>query len=97
MCRIVRAEMNVPIIMLTARDDEIDRVIGLEMGADDYMSKPFSMRELMARMKAQLRRVRLIREEMEVKDDLPGEIIRFDNLILDLTRREVRLEVASSR
>jgi DNA-binding response OmpR family regulator len=91
-CRIIRQEMNVPIIMLTARDDEIDRVIGLEMGADDYMSKPFSMRELMARVKAQLRRVRLIREEMEVKDDLPGEIIRFDTLILDLTRREVRLE-----
>jgi DNA-binding response OmpR family regulator len=84
--------MNVPIIMLTARDDEIDRVIGLEMGADDYMSKPFSMRELMARVKAQLRRVRLIRQEMEVKDDLPGEIIKFNNLSLDLTRREVSLE-----
>jgi DNA-binding response OmpR family regulator len=91
-CRIVRAEMNVPIIMLTARDDEIDRVIGLEMGADDYMSKPFSMRELMARVKAQLRRVRLIREEMEVKDDLPGEIIICGNLSLDLIRREVKLE-----
>jgi DNA-binding response OmpR family regulator len=91
-CRILRQEMNVPIIMLTARDDEIDRVIGLEMGADDYMSKPFSMRELMARVKAQLRRVRLIREEMEVKDDLPSEIIKFNNLSLDLTRREVRLE-----
>ena len=91
-CRIIRQEMNVPIIMLTARDDEIDRVIGLEMGADDYMAKPFSMRELMARVKAQLRRVRLIREEMEVKDELPTEIIRFDDLILDLTRREVRLE-----
>ena len=91
-CRIVRAEMNVPIIMLTARDDEIDRVIGLEMGADDYMSKPFSMRELMARVKAQLRRVRLIREEMEVKEDLPSEIIKMNNLSLDLTRREVRLE-----
>jgi DNA-binding response OmpR family regulator len=91
-CRILRQEMNVPIIMLTARDDEIDRVIGLEMGADDYMSKPFSMRELMARVKAQLRRVRLIREEMEVKDDLPSEIIQFNNLSLDLTRREVRLE-----
>jgi DNA-binding response OmpR family regulator len=90
-CRIVRAEMSVPIIMLTARDDEIDRVIGLEMGADDYMSKPFSMRELMARVKAQLRRVRLVREEMEVKDEQPSEIIKLDNLSLDLTRREVRL------
>jgi DNA-binding response OmpR family regulator len=91
-CRILRQEMNVPIIMLTARDDEIDRVIGLEMGADDYMSKPFSMRELMARVKAQLRRVRLIREEMEVKEEPPGEIIQFSNLSLDLTRREVRFE-----
>jgi len=91
-CRILRQEMNVPIIMLTARDDEIDRVIGLEMGADDYMSKPFSMRELMARVKAQLRRVRLIREEMDVKDDLPSEIIKFNNLSLDLTRHEVRID-----
>ena len=90
-CRILRQEMNVPIIMLTARDDEIDRVIGLEMGADDYMSKPFSMRELMARVKAQLRRVRLIREEMEDKDTTPNEIIQFSDLSLDLTRREIRL------
>jgi DNA-binding response OmpR family regulator len=57
--------MSVPIVMLTARDDEIDKVVGLEMGADDYVTKPFSMRELMARVKAQLRRVRLIREEVE--------------------------------
>ena len=57
--------------MLTARDDEIDRVIGLEMGADDYMTKPFSMREFLARVKAQLRRVRLIREEMDSGDILP--------------------------
>jgi DNA-binding response OmpR family regulator len=60
-CRILRQEMNTPILMLTARDDEIDRVIGLEMGADDYLTKPFSMREFLARVKAQLRRVRLIR------------------------------------
>jgi DNA-binding response OmpR family regulator len=55
-CRILRQEMNTPILILTARDDEIDRVIGLELGADDYMSKPFSMREFLARVKAQLRR-----------------------------------------
>src|SRR3990172_4727744 len=53
-CRILRQEMNVPILMLTARDDEIDRVIGLEMGADDYITKPFSMRELMAPAQAQI-------------------------------------------
>jgi DNA-binding response OmpR family regulator len=91
-CRILRQDMNTPIIMLTARADEIDRVIGLEMGADDYITKPFSMRELLARVKAQLRRVRLIREEIDTQDILPREIIRFGNLTLDLTRREVLVE-----
>ena len=63
-CRNLRREMTTPILMLTARDDEIDRVVGLEVGADDYLTKPFSMRELMARVKAQLRRSRLLREEL---------------------------------
>ena len=62
-CRILRQEANIPVLMLTARDDEIDRVVGLEVGADDYLAKPFSMRELIARIKALLRRVRLMREE----------------------------------
>jgi DNA-binding response OmpR family regulator len=62
-CRRLRAAMNVPILMLTARENEIDRVVGLEMGADDYIIKPFHMRELVARIKAQLRRIRMIREE----------------------------------
>ena len=62
--RILRQEMNVPILMLTARDEEIDRVIGLELGADDYITKPFSMREFMARVKAQLRRIKLIKQEL---------------------------------
>ncbi len=56
-CRIVRRESSLPIIMLTAKDGEIDKVVGLELGADDYVSKPFSLRELMARIRAQLRRV----------------------------------------
>ncbi|MCD4753781.1 MAG: response regulator, partial [Anaerolineaceae bacterium] len=64
-CRIVRQEMNLPIIILTARSSEIDRVLGLEMGADDYIVKPFSMRELLSRVKAQLRRVKMVRNEME--------------------------------
>ena len=63
-CKILRKEMTVPILMLTARDDEIDRVVGLEVGADDYLTKPFSMRELMARVKAQLRRAGMMQEEM---------------------------------
>ncbi len=62
-CRVLRQEMNVPILMLTARTDEVDKIVGLEVGADDYMTKPFSMRELTARVKALLRRVRLMREE----------------------------------
>lgn len=94
-CRILRQEMNTPMLMLTARDDEIDRVVGLEVGADDYMTKPFSMRELLARVKAMLRRVRMMREEINASTAAPSavtaETIVFGNLTLDLTRREVRL------
>jgi DNA-binding response OmpR family regulator len=89
-CRILRQEMNTPILMLTARDDEIDRVVGLEVGADDYMTKPFSMRELMARVKAMLRRVRLIRQEVQVVEP-PSEQLKFGNLTIDLKRREANL------
>jgi DNA-binding response OmpR family regulator len=91
-CRILRQETSVPILMLTARDDEIDRVIGLEMGADDYIPKPFSMREFLARVKAHLRRMRLIREEMSEQPASFTEQLQFGNLNLDLTRREVKLE-----
>jgi DNA-binding response OmpR family regulator len=90
-CRILRKEMNMPILMLTARDDEIDRVIGLEMGADDYMTKPFSMREFLARVKAHLRRERLLREEMNSEIEPAREMLTFSNLIIDLTRREALL------
>ena len=91
--RILRREMIVPILMLTARDDEIDRVVGLEVGADDYLTKPFSMRELMARVKAQLRRTRLLEEELA--KSAPGnkhETLKFGNLIIDSTRREMTLD-----
>jgi len=93
-CRILRREMAVPILMLTARDDEIDRVVGLEIGADDYITKPFSMRELMARVKAHLRRQRLLQEEVAISVPQPedSKIIQLGNLTLDLTRREVRLD-----
>ena len=91
--RILRREMNVPIIMLTARDDEIDRVVGLEMGADDYLTKPFSMRELMARVKAQLRRSRLHKEELEnyTEKTSPQEMLTFGELTINITRHEVTL------
>jgi DNA-binding response OmpR family regulator len=92
-CRILRKEMTTPILMLTARDDEIDRVVGLEVGADDYLTKPYSMRELMARVKAQLRRSRLLREEFGKAAAAEGkhEKLTFGNLVVNLTRREVTL------
>jgi len=92
-CRKIRAEKNTPILMLTARDDEIDRIVGLEVGADDYMSKPFSMRELLARVKAMLRRVRLMQEETTPAPVEPPskEIMAFGDLVIDSIRREVRL------
>jgi DNA-binding response OmpR family regulator len=92
-CRILRREMTVPILMLTARDDEIDKVVGLEVGADDYLTKPFSMRELLARVKALLRRVRLIREQMAspASSAAPEEKLTFGNLVIDLTRRDMQV------
>ena len=98
-CRILRQQMTTPVLMLTARDDEIDRVVGLEVGADDYMTTPFSMRELLARVKAMLRRVRLVREEISnaapppppPPPPPPTSLIINDNLTLDMVRREVRL------
>src|SRR5512146_1024922 len=90
-CRILRKEMTTPILMLTARDDEIDRVVGLEVGADDYLTKPFSMRELMARVKAQLRRSRMLRNELGKSAETKQEKLTFENLIINLTRREVIL------
>ena len=92
--RILRKEMTTPILMLTARDDEIDRVVGLEMGADDYLTKPFSMRELMARVKAQLRRSRILREELAKVEPAQKqqEKLKFGNLVINLTRREVTLD-----
>jgi DNA-binding response OmpR family regulator len=97
-CRILRNEMSVPILMLTARDDEIDRVIGLEMGADDYLTKPFSMREFLARVKAHLRRVRMDQESNRMDQENSGSqaaesnrLLQFGNLTMDLNRHEVRL------
>jgi DNA-binding response OmpR family regulator len=95
-CRILRQETAVPILMLTARVDEVDRVVGLEMGADDYLIKPFSMREFLARVKALLRRVRLIREEVaEERGGRQGDRLDFDDLVIDLERHEVLLDGAS--
>jgi DNA-binding response OmpR family regulator len=90
-CRILRRESSVPILMLTARADEVDRVVGLEMGADDYLVKPFSMRELLARVKAQLRRVRLLRDEFSDSGEEVGpDRLTYRDLTIDLGRHEAR-------
>jgi len=91
--RILRQETNIPIIILTARDEVIDRVVGLEIGADDYLTKPFSMRELIARVKVQLRHARLLQahKEQPESSEEKGNIHIFDNLVIDETRHEVTL------
>jgi len=81
-CRILRKEINVPILMLTAKDDETDKVVGLEIGADDYMTKPFSMRELMARVRAMLRRSKMVATSSPAT--LP--LIKIGVLELDIAR-----------
>jgi len=88
--RTLRKESNVPILMLTARDDEIDRVLGLELGADDYLTKPFSMRELLARVKAMLRRVQM--EHNDAQASSAVQQLVSGNLAIDETRHEVTLD-----
>jgi two-component system OmpR family response regulator len=87
LCRNVRARSNVPIIMLTAKGDEVDRVIGLEMGADDYLPKPFGSRELVARIKAVLRRSR--EDATSTGGVEQPKVYRFDRWRLDTSRREL--------
>jgi len=83
-CRILRRETAVPILMLTARDSEVDKVVGLELGADDYVTKPFSMREVMARVRALLRRA-------ETKPSEEEATLRAGDLQVDLRKREATL------
>jgi two-component system alkaline phosphatase synthesis response regulator PhoP len=85
-CRRVRAESDLPILMLTARDDDIDKIVGLELGADDYLTKPFNPRELVARVKAILRRT----EPRRVQDG--EQALTIGNLVVDPARREARVE-----
>jgi DNA-binding response OmpR family regulator len=89
-CKRLRAESEVPIIMLTARDDELDKVLGLELGADDYITKPFSIREFRSRVRALLRRAAVSR-----RVDEDGEVISAQGLTIDLARRVV--EVGGNR
>ncbi len=91
-CRILRSETNIPIVMLTAKTEEVDRVVGLELGADDYIIKPFSMRELLARAKAVVRRSTLAREEAESPAVEPASgLVTIGELQIDIDRRRVYL------
>jgi len=86
-CKRLRATSTVPIIMLTARDDELDKVIGLELGADDYITKPFSIREFRSRVRALLRRART----PHTPGEEPEERIALDGLVIDIPRRSVEV------
>ena len=85
-CKKVRESSTVPILMLTAKEEEVDKVLGLELGADDYITKPFGMRELIARIKANIRRIDLV----ESFQNAPSNIQDFGTLAIDLNRYEVR-------
>ncbi len=84
-CRKIRETLSTPIIMLTAREEEVDKVLGLELGADDYMTKPFSLRELMARVKANLRRTQLT-----TKSNDEAKVMEFGELVIDTEKYEVK-------
>jgi DNA-binding response OmpR family regulator len=92
-CRRVRRFSAVPILMLTARVEEMDRVVGLEVGADDYLSKPFSMRELLARVRALLRRRQLLQEELSEERGAPAtSLLTADDLQIDVASHVVTLD-----
>lgn len=81
----IRSDLNTPVLMLTAKEEEVDKVLGLELGADDYITKPFSMRELMARVKANLRRSEFSNDELN-----NGSIVEVGDLIIDFNKYEVK-------
>lgn len=92
-CRAIRKELSVPILMLSAREEEIDKVLGLELGADDYLTKPFGLRELLARVGAMLRRSEILRAEARASEQrAPGsadQILKAGNLVVDTSKRTV--------
>ena len=93
-CKRIRQTLNIPILMLSAKDEEIDKILGLELGADDYITKPFSVRELMGRVKANLRKAELSGAEKAGKEEEEKEeenIIAVGDLTLDLNKFEVKV------
>ena len=85
-CRKVRETSSVPIIMVTAKEEEVDKVLGLELGADDYLTKPFGMRELIARVKANIRRTQF----MSDSGDGGSKVSNYGNITIDMTKYEIR-------
>ena len=93
-CKRIRHTLNVPILMLSAKDEEIDKILGLELGADDYITKPFSVRELMARVKANLRKAEVANKtsnENESENKADTNVITVGDLSLDLNKFEVKV------
>ena len=89
-CRRIRSEqINVPVLMLTAKSEEIDKVLGLEIGADDYLTKPFSIREFIARVKAIFRRAKMMEENLKANT---GNILEFGDLRIDIEMRKVTVD-----
>ncbi len=93
-CKRIRQTLNIPILMISAKDEEIDKILGLELGADDYITKPFSVRELMARVKANLRKAEITgkaSEEKESENKADANMIVVGDLSLDLNKFEVKV------
>lgn len=91
-CKRIKQSYNVPILMISAKDEEIDKIVGLELGADDYITKPFSVRELMARVKANLRKVEDDREQKNKENSKKSNKIVVGDLELDLEKVEVKVK-----
>ena len=98
-CKKIKNIYNVPILMVTAKDDELDKIVGLELGADDYITKPFSVREVVARVKANLRKVEVNTEYENVEKNNENKVpekkntnIKIGNLVLDLEKYEVHID-----
>lgn len=94
-CKRIRQTLNIPILMISAKDEEIDKILGLELGADDYITKPFSVRELMARVKANLRKAEITAKAMENEPNKDSEtnanVLTVGDLSLDLSKFEVKV------
>ena len=93
-CKRIRQSLSIPILMISAKDEEIDKILGLELGADDYITKPFSVRELMARVKANLRKAEITNKassEKETENKSDANVITVGDLSLDLNKFEVKV------